>query len=120
MNNMVQKIFVAAEINKSEAKALHIRNAEDMINYVLSNDPDPGYGKAYPLSDEMAKQRADNEMNTSSEVQLFESGNGLRLSFTCLEYFEADEDGDYIGGSDYDDFAQISEEDSKKIFDFLR
>lgn len=118
MNNTVRKIFVSSEISKNEAKKRHIKTINDIINYTLNHDAYPNYGKDFKLNDEMAKEKADMSFNSSSKIEIFTSDGVkfLRISFTCLEYFNED---NFIDGCDYDDFAEFSEEDKKIFFDFI-
>ena len=47
------------------------------------------------------------------------AGAYLVIGKTFEEYFEADEDGDFIEGSNFDSTATFTEEEEKKILDFL-
>ena len=122
MNNTVQKLYVSAEISKGEAKRLHLSTIEDIRNYVLENDCEPREGKAYSLSEELAEAKADMDFNGAASIEVFENKGVkfLRVAFGCLEYFEADEDGEYRYGSDYNEFASFSAEDEKIILNFLK
>ena len=121
MSNAVRKIFVSTDITRYDAKVNHLNTVDDVINYVLENDTCPKEGETFLLEDELAKGKADFSMNDSAEIQFFSSpaGEVMHISFTCLEFFTVDENGDFEEGSDYDDFATFSQEDAEKITNFL-
>ena len=121
MANAVRKNFVSADITAYDAKVNHLNTVDDVVSYVLENDSCPEEGETFLLEDELAKGKADFSMNDCAEVQFFSSpaGRVMHVSFTCLEYFTVDEDGDFEDGSDYDDFATFSEEDAEKITNFV-
>ena len=121
--NTVRMIMVSAEISKNEAKRHNISTQRELIEYVLDHDSYPELGDDYRLDkDERAEGKADSSMNSCADVSVY-SNNGVKfcyICFTCKEYFNSDDDGDFVEGSDYDGFAKFSDADIAKIEEFLK
>ena len=118
-NNTIMKILVSTDISKEESGKLH--TIEDVRNYVINTDSSPSEHHAYRLDEYMGEEKAKMSCNDFATADVFESKGVkyLHVGFTCLEMYNTDEDGDFIDGSDYDDFADFTEEQTRTILDFI-
>ncbi len=118
-HNTVRGIFVSADITKEDVKRNNIKSIDDILTYVIYNDPSPRETTAYRLDrDKLAESKPSNEINWSSDV-IVDSPNQIHVSTTCLEYYTSSDDDDFIDGSDYDDFAEFTEDQKRTLLDFL-
>lgn len=119
-HNTVRGIFAAADITKEDVKRNKIKSIDDILTYVINNDTSPQETTAYRLDrDKMAECWPSNEINWSSDV-IVDSPNKIHVSTTCLEYYTSSDDDEFIEGSDYNDFAEFTEEQKRILLDFLR
>ena len=120
--NTVSRNKYSKEITKSEAKRAHLRTIGDIYDYVLLHDENPEEGKSIRFEGK-AGSYTDEEygIKEQTSVRTFSTpaGTCLYVSFTVLEYYESDEDGDFVAGSDFDQFAEFTEDEKNVITDFL-
>lgn len=118
-HNTVRGIFASADITKEDVKRNKIKSIDDILTYVIYNDTSPEETAAYRLDhDELAESKPSNDLNWSADV-IVESPDKIHVSFTCKEYYTSSADDDFIDGSDYDDFAEFTEDQKRTLLDFL-
>lgn len=118
-NTQIMKILVSTDISKEESRKLH--TIEDVRNYVINEDSSPSEHQAYRLDQYMGEEKAKTSCNDFATADVFRSKGVeyLHVGFTCLEMYNTDEDGEFIDGSDYDDYAKFTEDQVKTILDFI-
>jgi hypothetical protein len=122
MINSVQKIFVSGEITKEEAKKNNYRTLIDVLKSLCESDYTEQTAPVYWLG-AVEKYGELNtvfaSLNDTAEVEEIDE-NTLYIKFTCYEYTERDEDGEFTGEPEHwDHFFEFSPEDKKKILDFI-
>lgn len=115
--NTVRKILASIELSKTDAKKLN--SFEDVKNAIL-NDTEPQPGKEFKGSG--AAGSADFNMNDFANAEVFESRGVpfIHLSMTFLEFYNTDNDGDFVDGSDYDATCDFSDDQKQIIKEFCK
>ena len=118
--NRCRRLYFQAELTKYEAKRLKLHTVGEVEDWLLNADENPKAGKELEYNEELGAV-GDFEMEEKTMVVKVNGGAGefLIIGKTFEEYFEADEDGDFIEGSDFDSTTTFAEEEEKKILDFL-
>lgn len=119
-SKMVRKVVFSASVDLSEAHRNHIKTVDDLRNYIMEKDTEPITGHAFRLSDPGAKAKALKSMKSAASASVFRAaGVFIQVMFSCLEYYTADESGEFLDGSDFDSFEEFTPEDEKNILNFL-
>ena len=80
------------------------RRPDNLFNFALANDTDPEIIKEMDLTPEnreAAQKWLANQRNTCEKISGF-AGSFYQIEAYGIEYFEADEDGEFVEGSDYE------------------
>lgn len=121
MINSVQKIFVSGEITKENVKNWDLRTLLDVFKALCENEATEQNAPVYWLGaiEKYGDKDLYSSLNTSAEVEEIDK-NTLRIAFTCYEYTERDDDGNFTDAPEHwDHFAEFTAEDKKKILDFI-
>ena len=112
-----QKRIYKYNIARIEAKRNHLETLQDVRNYVLSVDGSPEAFEAFPSSE---RKKAQESCKDVADVYFFKDGiiPYMHIEFSCIVFYTADKNGYFEDGSDYDGFADFTEEDEAKILDF--
>lgn len=119
--NTVRKVIYSGELSKDEARRNHIDCIDALTAYIMQKDGYPLEGQARNLSDPGAEEEARTDLPNKASIDFFKTAIGryMRVTFSALEYYKTDDAGDFLEGSDFDDFGQFSEDDKQNIIAFI-